>query len=375
MYEVLRFWLRRGVDGFRVDVLSQIVKDAEFRDNPPNPDFVEGQDPFFRWLMLYNTDLPEVQPIVAEMRRVVDAFSDTRSSRVLIGELYLPLTRLVAYYGLNAEGVLEGVQLPFNFQLIATEWQAARIDRFVRDYEAALPAGAQPNWVLGNHDRSRIASRVGPQMARLAAMLLLTLRGTPTLYYGDEIGMTDVPIPADEVQDPFEKNKPGMGLGRDPERTPMQWSAEEHAGFTTGAPWLRLAADWPTNNVEAQSRDAGSMLTLYRRLIALRRRQPALNRGNYEALDTEGEVLAYARNGEGQRLVVLLNFGASPAPISPALTPRQPIVLASTDAARAEFIQGPLVLAPCEGVVIGTASDKGPDDTMGNQGLPVYIST
>ena len=375
MYEVLRFWLRRGVDGFRVDVLSQIVKDAEFRDNPPNPDFVEGQDPFFRWLMLYNTDLPEVQPIVAEMRRVVDAFSDTRSSRVLIGELYLPLTRLVAYYGLNAEGVLEGVQLPFNFQLIATEWQAARIDRFVRDYEAALPAGAQPNWVLGNHDRSRIASRVGPQMARLAAMLLLTLRGTPTLYYGDEIGMTDVPIPADEVQDPFEKNKPGMGLGRDPERTPMQWSAEEHAGFTTGAPWLRLASDWPTNNVEAQSRDAGSMLTLYRRLIALRRRQPALNRGNYEALDTEGEVLAYARNGEGQRLVVLLNFGASPAPISPALMPRQPIVLASTDPARAEFIQGPLVLAPCEGVVIGTASDKGPDDTMGNQGLPVYIST
>jgi len=375
MYEVLRFWLRRGVDGFRVDVLSQIIKDAEFRDNPPNPDFVEGQDPFFRWLMLYNTDLPEVQPIVAEMRRVVDAFSDTRSSRVLIGELYLPLTRLVAYYGLNAEGVLEGVQLPFNFQLIATEWQAARIDRFVRDYEAALPAGAQPNWVLGNHDRSRIASRVGPQMARLAAMLLLTLRGTPTLYYGDEIGMTDVPIPADEVQDPFEKNKPGMGLGRDPERTPMQWSAEEHAGFTTGAPWLRLASDWPTNNVEAQSRDAGSMLTLYRRLIALRRRQPALNRGNYEALETEGEVLAYARNGEGQRLVVLLNFGASPAPISPALMPRQPIVLASTDAARAGFIQGPLVLAPCEGVVIGTASDKGSDDTMSNQGLPVYIST
>ncbi|MDP9933270.1 alpha-amylase family glycosyl hydrolase [Variovorax paradoxus] len=360
MYEVLRFWLRRGVDGFRVDVLSQIIKDAQFRDNPPNPDFAPGQDPFFRWLMLYNTDLPEVQPIVAEMRRVVDAFSDTRSSRVLIGELYLPLTRLVAYYGLNAEGVLEGVQLPFNFQLIATEWQAARIDRFVRDYESALPAGAQPNWVLGNHDRSRIASRVGPQMARLAAMLLLTLRGTPTLYYGDEIGMTDVPIPADEVQDPFEKNKPGMGLGRDPERTPMQWSAREHAGFTTGTPWLRLAADWPMHNVEAQSRDAGSMLALYRRLIALRRAQPALNRGNYEALDTEGDVLAYARNCEGQRLVVLLNFGATPAPISPALMPRQPILLASTDPARAEFIKGPLVLAPHEGVVIGTVNDKGP---------------
>ena len=361
MYEVLRFWLRRGVDGFRVDVLSQIIKDAQFRDNPPNPDFAPGQDPFHRWLMRYNTDLPEVQEVVVEMRRVVDAFSDARSSRVLIGELYLPLSRLIAYYGRSAQGVLEGLQLPFNFQLIETEWQAARIDRLVRDYEAALPAGAQPNWVLGNHDKSRIASRVGPQMARLAAMLLLTLRGTPTLYYGDEIGMTDVPIPARDVQDPFEKNKPGMG--RDPERTPMPWSAASNAGFTAGTPWLRLAHDWRTHNVEAQSHDAGSMLALYRRLIALRRAQPALNRGDYEALEGEGEVLAYARNSEGQRRVVLLNFGATAAPVSPALMPRQPIVLASTDPARAEFVQGPLVLAPYEGVVVGA------------QGLPVGIST
>ncbi|SEB25611.1 alpha-amylase family glycosyl hydrolase [Variovorax sp. YR216] len=370
MYEVLRFWLRRGVDGFRVDVLSQIIKDAQFRDNPPNPDFIDGQDPFHRWLMLYNTDLPEVQQIVAEMRRVVDAFSDARSSRVLIGELYLPLPRLVAYYGLNAEGVLEGVQLPFNFQLIETEWQAARIDRLVRDYEAALPPDAAPNWVLGNHDKSRIASRVGPQMARLAAMLLLTLRGTPTLYYGDEIGMTDVPVPVDEVQDPFEKNKPGMGLGRDPVRTPMPWSTAPHAGFTTGAAWLRLADDWRTRNVDEQSHDAGSMLALYRRLIALRRAQPALNGGNYEALEADGEVLAYARNVEGQRLVVLLNFGATPAPISPALMPRQPVLLASTDPARGEFIEGPLMLASCEGVVVGTVTDKSPP-----QALPVGIST
>ena len=191
-------------------------------------------------------------------------------------------------------------------------------------------------------------------------MLLLTLRGTPTLYYGDEIGMTDVPIPADEVQDPFEKNKPGMGLGRDPERTPMQWSDAAHAGFTTGTPWLRLAADWPTRNVEAQSRDAGSMLALYRRLVALRRAQPALNRGDYEALDAEGEVLAYARNFEGQRLVVLLNFSATPAPISPALMPRQPIMLASTDPARAGSIEGSLELAPHEGIVIGALDGKGP---------------
>ncbi len=182
------------MDGFRVDVLYHLIKDDQFRDNPPNPDYADGDDPAHRWTPLYTADRPEMQQLVADMRRVVDAFSDARSSRVLIGELYLPLARLVAYYGANAEGVLEGVQLPFNFQLIGTEWQARRIDRLVRDYEAALPAGAAPNWVLGNHDKPRIASRVGAQMARLAAMLLLTLRGTPTLYYGDEIGMTDVAV-------------------------------------------------------------------------------------------------------------------------------------------------------------------------------------
>lgn len=357
MYEVLRFWLRRGVDGFRVDVLSDLIKDAHFRDNPPNPAFVAGQHPTQRWIPLYSTDQPEMQQIVAEMRRLVDSFSNAASSRVLIGELYLPLTRLVAYYGLNADGVLEGVQLPFNFQLIAAEWQARRIDRLVRDYEAALPAGAAPNWVLGNHDKPRIASRVGAQMARLAAMLLLTLRGTPTLYYGDEIGMTDVAIPPEEMQDPCEKSAPGRGLGRDPERTPMQWSGAPQAGFTTGTPWLRLAHDWPERNVESQARDAASMLTLYRRLIALRRGQPALNRGDYEALESEAEVLAYARKFKGERVVVLLNFGASAAALSTALVPAQSIVLASTDPARAEPIEkGTLVLAPYEGVVVGPRS-------------------
>jgi alpha-glucosidase len=296
-----------------------------------------------------------MQQIVAEMRRVVDAFSDAQSSRVLIGELYLPLARLVAYYGADAEGLLEGVQLPFNFQLIGAEWQARPIDRLVRDYEAALPAGAAPNWVLGNHDKPRIASRVGPQMARLAAMLLLTLRGTPTLYYGDEIGMTDVEIPREEVQDPFEKNQPGKGLGRDPQRTPMQWSGAPQAGFTTGTPWLRLAPDWPVHNVDAQSHDAASMLALYRRLIALRRAHPALNQGAYEAIDGQANLLAYARVAQGRRLVVLLNFGASPATVPAALVSGYPMVLASTAPARAPLIDGPLVLAACEGVVLAPA--------------------
>jgi len=334
MYDVLRFWLRRGVDGFRIDVLYHLLKDAAFRDNPPNPSFVAGGDPSHSLLPLYTTDLPEVQQIVREMRAVVDAYSDRDSARVLIGELYLPLPRLVAYYGYNETaidgGLLQGVQLPFNFQLIAADWRAAVVDHVVRDYEAALPPGAAPNWVLGNHDKPRIASRVGAAGARVAAMLLLTLRGTPTLYYGDEIGMTDVPIAPEQVRDPLELNVPGKGLGRDPQRAPMLWDDSHNAGFTDGAPWLPLSADRARCNVGAQMRDATSMLSLYRHLLALRRQEPALNRGSYESLRAGPDVLAYARVHGARRVLVLLNFGGDEVPVAQGLLPPDAVVLAST---------------------------------------------
>ena len=355
MYEVLRFWLRRGVDGFRIDVLYHLIKDELFRDNPPNPDYVPGQDASHSLLPLYTSDRPEVQQIVIEMRCVVDEFSDAASARVLIGELYLPLARLMAYYGRNADGVLQGVQLPFNFQLIAARWQAAGIDRIVRDYEAALPPGAAPNWVLGNHDKPRIASRIGQQEARLAAMLLLSLRGTPTLYYGDEIGMTDVAIPVEEVQDPFEKNAPGKGLGRDPQRTPMPWDGAPNAGFTSGTPWLRLGADWRARNVEAQSRDPLVMLQLYRRLIALRRREPALHAGSYEPLEAGANVLAYARTHGARRLMVLLNFGTTAIAIGSELLPADAVLLESTGLNPDGALSGGLTLRPLEGVIVASA--------------------
>ena len=130
--------------------------------------------------------------------------------------------------------------------MITTPWKARAVSALIDQYESALPSGAWPNWVLGNHDRSRVGSRVGPAQARLAAMLLLTLRGTPTLYNGDEIGMQDVSIPPDAVRDPFERNVPGRGFGRDPERTPMQWDAGPHAGFSAETPWLPIADDYRT---------------------------------------------------------------------------------------------------------------------------------
>ena len=252
MLNVLRFWLERGVDGFRVDVLWHLIKDEQFRDNPVNPDWREGADPYQRLLELHTTDQAEVHAVVTRMRRLVDQYQD----RVLIGEIYLPVERLVKYYGVN----LSGVHVPFNFQLLLAKWHARDIARIISQYEAALPKGGWPNWVLGNHDRPRIVSRVGSKQARVAAMLLLTLRGTPTLYYGDEIGMHDVEIPPEKVQDPFEKNVPGRGLGRDPQRTPMQWSAAKNAGFTAGKPWLPIAEDYAQNNVEAERDDPFSIL-------------------------------------------------------------------------------------------------------------------
>jgi alpha-glucosidase len=350
MYDAMRFWLRRGVDGFRVDVIYHLIKDAQFRDNPPNPNFVPGDDPAHQLLQTHTTDQPEVQQVVIEMRRVVDEFSDADHARLLIGEIYLPIERLMAYYG-HDSGLLQGVQLPFNFHLIGAHWQATSIDRLVRDYEAALPPGGAPNWVLGNHDKPRIASRVGAEGARLAAMLLLTLRGTPTLYYGDELGLTDVPIPPAEVHDPFEKNEPGKGLGRDPQRTPMPWDESLHAGFTTGWPWLRLGPQAATHHVRAQAHDRSSMLRLYRRLLRVRRSLPALHQGRYEPVAAEGDLLAYARVHGDQRVCVALNFRAGEVALPSAWMPaaRQTHHWWSTAPTRARTLHMRDRLMPYEG--------------------------
>ena len=305
MFDVLRFWMRRGVDGFRVDVIWHLIKDDQFRDNPPNPGFKPGiNPPHHAAVPLYTTDQPETQDVIREMRAVVNEFPE----RLVIGEIYLPTERLVAYYGAD----LSGVHLPFNFQLLQADWDAEHIAGLIREYEAALPQGGWPNWVLGNHDNHRIATRVGLPQARVAAMLLLTLRGTPTLYYGDEIGMRDVPIPPELVQDPFEKRVPGMGVGRDPERTPMQWEDSANAGFTQGKPWLPIAEDYPVVNVAAQMDDHRSMLALYTRLLRLRREEPALSRGSWSLLVQTGDVLAYERRHRDRRLLVALNLGDQP---------------------------------------------------------------
>jgi alpha-glucosidase len=341
MYEALRFWLRRGVDGFRVDVMWLLIKDDQFRDNPPNPGYRIGQPSSHQHLPVYNSDRPETHVLVAEMRGILDEFSD----RVLIGEIYLPVQQLVSYYG---EG-LKGAQLPFNFQLLQCAWNAEALARSMLNYYDALPVGAWPNWVLGNHDQPRIATRIGIRLARVAAMLLLTLPGTLTLYYGEELGMTNVPIPPEQVQDPAEKNEPGLGQGRDPERTPMLWDASALAGFTTGSPWLPLGSDHAAVNVEVLDRDSMSTLQLYRRLIELRRSHPALVSGKLKLVTADQHLLSFQRETEDDRFLVLLNLGYEPVqvPVESAT------VVISTHLDVAEgFVRKAFDLRGAEGVVL-----------------------
>lgn len=347
MHDVMRFWLRRGVDGFRVDAVWYLIKDDQFRDNPPNRDFRPGGLPRDALVPLYTADLPEVHDAISGMRRVLDEFLD----RVLLGEIYLPIERLVAYYGRN----LDGVHFPYNFALITAKWEARSIARLIGEYEAALPSGGWPNWVMGNHDRPRLATRIGPDQARVAAMLLMTLRGTPTLYYGDEIGMQQAPILPEQVQDPFEKNVPGIGIGRDGCRTPMQWDATRSAGFSDTDPWLPVADDFREENVESFRKDKGSLYWLYRRLIDLRRTLAPLTEGSYKPLMASGDLLLFSRELERERLVIALNLGPEPTAVS---FPSEffGYVLASSFADR-------------EGEMVKTRIDL-----RGNEGLLVQIS-
>jgi alpha-glucosidase len=242
--------------------------------------------------------------IMQEMRSVAEHYAQ----RVLIGELYLPVERLMHYYGEQ----LDEIHLPFNFQFVTMKnWDTHTIRQVVENYEVALPEGAWPNWVLGNHDQTRIATRVGREQARIAQMLLLTLRGTPTCYYGDELGMQDVPLTKELMHDPAGKEDPEKS--RDPVRSPMQWDESVNAGFCAPevTPWLPVADDYQIYNVAAEQRDPRSFLMLTHRLLELRRASPALTIGSYQSIEQENvNCFVYLRQHDDQRYLVILNFSA-----------------------------------------------------------------
>lgn len=345
MLDAMRFWLSKGVDGFRVDVMWHMIKDDEFRDNPPNPDYQSHQATYEKLIPVQSTDQPEVHEIVRMMREVMDQYHE----RVMIGEIYLPVHRLVMYYGEDNRGA----HLPFNFQLLSVPWEPGRLFSVIEEYEAALPDGGWPNWVLGNHDQLRIIGRIGTEQAKIAAMLLLTLRGTPTIYYGEEIGMRDVAIPPDEIQDPQGLNMPGLNLSRDPSRTPMQWNDTPYAGFSKVKPWLRVAHSFARVNVEVQKLDAFSMLNFYRSLIDLRRQEPALFEGSYTSVFCDKQQIAYMREARGTRFLIVLNLTHRPCYFAPESFPLRGTVEISTEPERNGMQVGKsIALSGDEGLII-----------------------
>jgi alpha-glucosidase len=309
-WDMVRGWLARGVDGFRLDVFNAFLKHPELRDNP----VIEGDSPWNRQDHRYDIDQPDFLELIERFRAIVDE----APGRMTIGELFSRDTDLAAKYARDRHIV-------FDWSLMESPWTAAAYGTAIDRREQLFGPDVWPTVALSNHDRERQATRLSASVgrdrepdrdaiAKAAAVVIAAQRGTPFLYYGEEIGMTDVDIPRDEIVDP-----PALRAGPDFPwydrsrcRTPMQWRPGPGAGFTTGRPWIRLAPDAEQRNVAVQAGDPDSVLSAYRRLLAFRRTAPALRTGAMERLDSGSpDVLAWTRTGDGQRLLVLVSFVAA----------------------------------------------------------------
>ncbi|MGA2927110.1 MAG: alpha-amylase family glycosyl hydrolase [Solirubrobacteraceae bacterium] len=291
MHDVLRFWLDRGVDGFRIDVVFKLAKDPQLRDNEPG--------------RRHDLDWPPVHERLRRIRAVVDSYAD----RMIVGEVYLlDLRQLVSYINSGDE-----LNLAHNFVFVLLPWSAAQMRDSVRRFEQLAEPQTWPAWFLENHDHSRVATRYagapgsGDRRARVAAMLVVALRGTPFLFQGQELGLPDAVIAPERVLDVD---------GRDPVRAPIPWRrpsrAGTGAGFSTGAPWLPLVAPAEQLCVEAQHDDPGSTLHFTRRLLALRATRPALQAGSQQQLRSAADSFCFLRELDGERLLVALNFSSEP---------------------------------------------------------------
>lgn len=347
MLDVARFWLDRGVDGFRVDAAHQMMKDPLNRDNPPVPANYDrpwkDMGEYDGFVHLYDFGHPDVHDIHRRFRQVVDSYD---RDLVTVGEIHIfDLPEWASYYGDD----LDQLHMPFNFHLMAAEWNVPALRARIESVLWNVPIGGWTNWTLGNHDEIRLATRYGPHNARLAAMLLLTLRGTPFLYYGDELGLEEVVVPQGMGKDPWGNNV--AYLSRDGARTPMPWDSSLNGGFTTGEPWLPLGSALLERNVEQELEQGSSMLNFYRRLLTLRKDSPALQRGSFLAhpASTE-EVFVYRRESDDETRTVALNFSDHDQELH--LRSGQ-VLLSTIDLDRSDSFKKSLTVGPYEGVIIG----------------------
>lgn len=304
MYDIIRFWLDLGVDGFRLDVVNWFVHDDQFRSNP----YKLGRRPYDMQHHKYDRNHPQNIEVMKEIRAIVDSYP----GRMTIGEVYTEppgnLDLVVQYYGQG-----EGLHMAFNFAFLFCNWNASCFERVIEKWEGLLGSDLWPNYTLSNHDQPRACSRYGKKnqiipRARVAAALLLTLRGTPFLYYGEEIGMRDTRIPRSRLQDPVGIRYWPLNPGRDPARTPMQWDGSPNAGFSTGEPWLPVNDNYPQLNVTAQKNDENALLEWYRKLLKLRRTLPVLQSGSYQPVMSGSDLFVYERRMDGERVLIALNF-------------------------------------------------------------------
>ena len=337
--DILRFWFDKGIAGFRIDVAHALVNDDQLRDNPAATDKDPLQVQRIGQQQVYNMNRPETHDILREWRELSDGYE---SPRLLVGETYVyEYEQLAAFYGQS----LDELNLAFNFPFIFSPFGAGDLKEAVEKTLQVLPQHATPVWTASNHDTSRFPTRWcegNDDLVRCTLMMLLTLPGATFLYYGDEIGMTDVPVDYEQLQDPVGKRRWPDGKGRDPMRTPMQWTAEATGGFTTGTETWLPVGDAGQRNVQAQKEDPLSILHLCRDLIALRKRTPDLATGDYRTVSCSDDCWVWER---GDSTVVALNLGENPAPLE----------ITGTTLLRTHPGEDGDVLEPYRGIVMTTA--------------------
>ncbi len=308
IFKMIRFWLDMGVDGFRLDVVNLYVKDEFLRNNISY--FMKGPRPYDKQVHTYDRDRPEMHGILRRLRKLLDSYPD---KRVAVGEVMQDfpgnVTLPATYCGKNDE-----LHLAFNFMFLFSPWKAESFFQIIKDFESALGEENWPNYTLSNHDFPRHITRYMKEgetipRAKVAATLMLTLRGTPFLYYGEEIGMERQKVPFKKIKDPVGKKYWPFHPGRDPERIPMAWDGSKNTGFTTGVPWLPTYEKADKVNVEAQSQDNNSLYNTYRQLIQLRKSRKSLRKGNLKInLSKDKKVLFYKRKEGKEETFIFLNF-------------------------------------------------------------------
>ncbi len=357
IFDAVRFWLDRGVDGFRLDAINWIGKDVTWPNNPRRL----GLRSYLRQIHLYDRDLPDTHEALRALRALLKEYPDA----VLVGEASSDTPGgPAAFYGTGRDEL----HLVFNFKLLKARWGADRFRRLIGDWDRAVPSGGWPTQVLSNHDQSRHYTRYGKRRdpdttarrARAAALLLLTLRGTPFLYYGEEIGMRDVRLGYGQLRDPYTRHYWPFFTGRDPARTPMQWDETGQAGFTSGTPWLPVSPDYGSVNWVRESQDPHSLLSLYRRLIHLRKASPALTVGRYQEIEGgPPDCVIYLRegstpDGQSECMLIAVNFSGETQRFGLSTVKRTGVIFLSTDPASSDSRFDPLAvrLGPEEGILV-----------------------